>query len=188
MMILSLERWFKIKDQAVMVEQRRRELARIGKLEGGGGERWTETAMSVRRKAMVKQVALEVREHIVIMTSGEAVRGPGEGERRGMSREGGRRLDITEGEETTELCGEKEGVVDTTAGSNAAENTRELATLLERDIGKKLEVKGQTEPDKGQGARRTITNQMLTQQKINLLLDVRGKRSRGMMLPHQLRR
>ena len=119
------------------------------------------------------------------MISGEAVRGPGEGERRGTSREGGRRLDITEGEETTELCGEKGRVVYTIVGNNAAENTRELVMLLERDIGKKQEVKGQTGPDKGQGAGRTITSQMLTQQKINLFLDVRGKRSRGMMLPHQ---
>ena len=186
MIILSLERWFKIKDQAVMVEQRKRELARIGKLEGEGGERWTKTVISVRREAMIKQVALEVREHIVIMISGEAVRGPGEGERRGRSRERGRRVDITEGEEMTELYGEEEErVMDTTVGSNAAETTRELVMLLERNIGKKLEVKGQTEPDKGQGAGRTIISQMPTQQKSNLFLDVRGKRSREMMLPHQ---
>ena len=54
MMILSLERWLKVKGQAVMVEQRKRELVRIGKLEGGGGERWTKIVVSVRRKAMVK--------------------------------------------------------------------------------------------------------------------------------------
>ena len=165
---------------------------RIRKLEGEG-ERWTKAILSVRREVMIKQVALEVREHIVIMISGEAARGLRGGERRGRSREGERRVDATEGEEMndrTAMCGEEEErVMDTTVGSNAAETTRELVMVLGKDTSRNLEVKGQIEPDKGQvvvvGVGRTITSQMLTQQKTNLFLGVRGKRDTEKMLCHQ---
>ena len=111
----------------------------------------------------------------------------GERERR-KSREGGStgRMDTMEGGEMADrikVCGEKEEKVDAVMGNT--EISVELVMLLGKDTGKKLEAKGQTEPDKVVvGVGRTISR-MLTQQTTSLLLDVSGKRSIEKALCHQ---
>jgi hypothetical protein len=91
----------------------------------------------------------------------------------------------------TDLCREEEEeerIMDTIVGSNV-EISSELVMVRGKDTSMKLEVKGQTEPARGRGVvvggGHIIINRVLTQQKTNLFLDVRGKRNPGKMVCHQ---
>ena len=121
-----------------------------------------------------------------MIISRDMARGEREGKRRLRERGSTGGMDAMDGGEMAdkiEVCGEKEEKMDTVMGNT--EISGKLVMVLGRDTSKKLEVRGQIEPDEAVvGVGHTISR-MLTQQKTYLFLDVSGKRSTEKMLCHQ---